>query len=71
MKLGRGSMACLKDPKMLEMPELWDTCREEQLTGSGTLRRDRSVLLSTKMKRVGDLQNVLTSYRCKVWSLHN
>ena len=46
---------------MLEMPELWDTCGGELLTGSGTSPRERSVLQSTKLKGVGDLKRVLTS----------
>ena len=47
---------------MLEMPESWDTCQGELLTGSGTSPRERSVLQSTKeVKGVGDLKSALTS----------
>ena len=41
---------------MLEMSDSWGTCQEELLTGSGTSPRERSVLLSTEVKRVGDLK---------------
>ena len=43
------------------MPELWDTCGAELLTGSGASPRETSVLQSTKLKGVGDLKSVLTS----------
>ena len=46
---------------MLETPELWDTCRGELLTGSGSGPRDRCVLQSTKLKGVEDLKSTLTS----------
>ncbi|CAO2634474.1 hypothetical protein LEMLEM_LOCUS22679 [Lemmus lemmus] len=46
---------------MLEMPEPWDTCRGELLTESGTSTRERSVLLSTKLNRIGGLKSILTS----------
>lgn len=48
-------------PMMMEMPESWDTCWGELLTGSGTSPRERSVLLSTKLKGVGALKSTLES----------
>lgn len=46
---------------MLEMPESWETCRGELLTGRGTSPRERSALQSTKLRGVGDLKNALTA----------
>jgi hypothetical protein len=34
------SWNCLRDPKIFEMPEPWDTCWEKLLTGSGTSQRE-------------------------------
>ena len=42
----------LETPKMLEMPELWDTCQGKLLTGNGTSPRERSLLQSTKLKEL-------------------
>ena len=46
---------------MLEMPELWDISQGSLLTGYGTRPRDRSVVLSTNLKGVGELKRALTS----------
>ena len=46
---------------MLEMPELWNICQGELRTGVGTSPRERSVLWSTKLNRVGDLKSILIS----------
>ena len=46
---------------MLEIPESWDTCQEELLTGCGTNLRERNVLQTTKLKIVGDLKSTLTT----------
>lgn len=46
---------------MLEIPESWDACQEELLTGSGTNLRERNVLQTTKLKIVGDLKSTLTT----------
>ena len=54
---------------MLEMPELWDTCQGELLTGSGISPRERSMLQSTKVKGVRDLKNALTSSDMEMQSL--
>lgn len=45
---------------MLEMPERWDTCQGELLSGSGTSPGERSVLHSTQLRRV-ELCRALTS----------
>ena len=54
VKLWRQCLDYIGDSKMLEMPERWDTCQGELLTGSGTGPRDRSVRLSMKLEGVGD-----------------
>lgn len=61
VKLQNWSLGCLKDPKRLEMPELWDTCWGELLTRNGNNLEERSVLQRTKLKGVGDLKSILTS----------
>ena len=61
MKLWRWSLDCLGDPKILAMPEQWDTSQGELLTASWTSSRERRTLQPTKLNRVGDLKSVLTS----------
>ena len=46
---------------MLVMPKSWDNCRGKLLTGNGTSPRRRNMLESTKLNRIGDLKNILTS----------
>ena len=60
MKLLNVFQDCLGDPKWLQMPQLWDTCQGELLTGSRTNIRERSILQSTKLKGVGYLKDILT-----------
>jgi hypothetical protein len=50
VKLWKGSLICLEDPKLLGMPESWDTYQGELLTGSRTTLREKSVLKSAKME---------------------
>lgn len=48
---------------MLEIPESWDTCIGELLTGHRTSSREISVLQTIKMKGDENLKSVLTSDR--------
>lgn len=41
MKLWKWSLNCVRDPKMLETPELWGICYKEPHTGSGTCPREK------------------------------
>ena len=49
---------------MLEMTEVWDTCRRKVLTGSRNRLREKIVLQKRKkkkkLKRVDDLKSILT-----------
>ena len=58
------SWSFIRDPKMLEMPEPWDTCPGKLLTGSGMSPREGIVLQSTKLKGVGH-----QTWKHRVWNL--
>jgi hypothetical protein len=56
----RGNLDDPGNPKMMQMPQPWDTCQGQLLTRCGACTRGRSVL-STRLEKVGHLKSALTS----------
>lgn len=53
---------------MLVMPEPWDICHENVVTGGRTSSGERSEIQSTKLEGAGDLKSPLTA-DTELWSL--
>lgn len=62
VKLGRESLDCVGDPKMLEMLEPWDTCPGELLTERGPSQKRDMCHVPQSTKLGGDRKSLIMEF---------